>query len=219
LYGDADIDHTVDAELVRSFDPTKVRNAQRVVELVRLGYIRGDVLDPTCGIARGMWSDYRPESLVCCDSNPAVGPDVVADFRAMPFPDESFDTILFDPPYKANKGDSRGASGGRTVSEQYGLTPDLTEDDIDDLFTDGINELGRLLRPGGHMIVKCQDSMAQDAYWCQTWRVMTLGVALGLDIRDQLHVTNSTWQPVRVQRSARHNYSTMVVLKKPRRRR
>lgn len=33
------------------------------------------------------------------DINPSVNPDVVADAHDLPFPDESFDLVILDPPY------------------------------------------------------------------------------------------------------------------------
>jgi hypothetical protein len=44
--------------------------------------------------------------------NPAViAPDVVASFTAMPFPDESFYVVVFDPPHiKANRAGKSGRS-------------------------------------------------------------------------------------------------------------
>lgn len=71
------------------------------------------ILDMTCG-GRMMWHDKkdgrilafdcRRERLELCDGRIYdVDPDVVGDFRALPFPDESFYHVIFDPPPSAQR--------------------------------------------------------------------------------------------------------------------
>lgn len=66
------------------------------------------VLDPCCG-GRMMWfnrqdqralfGDIRSEKHTLCDGRAFnITPDLNMDFRAMPFPDESFRLVCFDPP-------------------------------------------------------------------------------------------------------------------------
>ena len=66
----------------------------------RLGYLEGSVLDATYGHGR-FWRDYRPPKLVPLDLDRTYGV-MVADFTALPLVDDSFDTVVFDPPYKLN---------------------------------------------------------------------------------------------------------------------
>ncbi len=65
------------------------------------------VLDPCCG-GRMMWfnrqdqralfGDIRSENHTLCDGRAFnITPDLNMDFRAMPFPDESFRLVCFDP--------------------------------------------------------------------------------------------------------------------------
>lgn len=52
---------------------------------------------------------FTPDLYVCdrtqrlgvtrVDNDPTVRPDVLADFTALPFADQSYDTVFFDPPY------------------------------------------------------------------------------------------------------------------------
>ncbi|GAB1358556.1 hypothetical protein MASR1M31_03340 [Porphyromonadaceae bacterium] len=66
------------------------------------------ILDACCG-SKMFWfdkqnplvvfSDIRKETMTLCDGRTLeVNPDVVADFRDLPFPDESFKLVVFDPP-------------------------------------------------------------------------------------------------------------------------
>ena len=66
------------------------------------------VLDVTAG-SRMMWfdktdsratfGDIRCETLTACDGRSiVVDPDVLLDFRHLPYPNEVFDLVVFDPP-------------------------------------------------------------------------------------------------------------------------
>lgn len=67
------------------------------------------ILDACCG-SRMMWfnktnpdvvyMDIREEEFVACDGRKVkIHPDLIADFRRMPFDDESFKLVVFDPPH------------------------------------------------------------------------------------------------------------------------
>jgi hypothetical protein len=74
------------------------------------------ILDATCG-ARMMW--FNKKNPLClyvdrrelrqmklCDGRKfEIIPDVLADFTALPFPDESFYLVVFDPPHLIRVGD------------------------------------------------------------------------------------------------------------------
>lgn len=74
------------------------------------------ILDACCG-SRMCWfdkdnpdtvfMDCRSEEHTLCDGRRLeIRPDVVGDFRKMPFPDNSFYLVLFDPPHLNNLGES-----------------------------------------------------------------------------------------------------------------
>lgn len=66
------------------------------------------------------------------DIRPERSPDVVADCRQTPFPDETFDWILADPPYSEDYATNLYGTG-----DAYPLPGQI------------VREAGRLLRPGG----------------------------------------------------------------------
>ena len=79
------------------------------------------VLDPCCG-SRMMWfdkadpraifGDRRSETLTVTDRSHredgtrtlTIEPDVLLDFRALPYPDDSFKLVAFDPPHVVRAG-------------------------------------------------------------------------------------------------------------------
>jgi SAM-dependent methyltransferase len=122
------------------------------------------VLDACCG-PRMMWFDKADPRALFIDKrqeivprdwtndgrsagrNPAVvAPDIIADFTAMPFPDESFHLVVFDPPHV---GLSRTGVNGK-FRKLYGVLPvDWVE-----VLRGGFAECFRVLRPHGTLIFK-----------------------------------------------------------------
>ena len=121
------------------------------------------VLDMCCG-SRGMWFEKDDERAWGLDirvgrykvdmgtkgtkgrSDIVVNPDVVGDFRCVPFRDGVFWHVVFDPPhYTAGR---MGRTGN--MFHRYGsLIPGWEE-----MLREGFQEGFRVLRPGGTLIFK-----------------------------------------------------------------
>ncbi|MEV9639500.1 class I SAM-dependent methyltransferase [Mammaliicoccus sciuri] len=112
------------------------------------------VLDACCG-SRMFWFDKEHEDVVYMDNRKIneelcdgrqliVSPDVVADFRDMPFEDESFYLVVFDPPHLINAGEDSW------LAKKYGRLDDLWRFDI----RQGFYECMRVLKPNGTLIFK-----------------------------------------------------------------
>lgn len=78
-----------------------------------------------------------------------VAPDVIADYTSLPFMDNCFDMILFDPPHLVRK--ELPPSWFRT---KYG---GMTEANYKNNLTMGFRELFRVLKPMGTFILKWAD--------------------------------------------------------------
>lgn len=74
-----------------------------------------------------------------------VNPDIVADFRDMPFEDESFSLVIFDPPHLLWAG-----KRGRLKAAYGDLDKDTWRADI----KAGFDECWRVLRPNGTLVFK-----------------------------------------------------------------
>lgn len=113
------------------------------------------VLDPASGSRmfyfdyedeRVLFGDIRSEQHVLCDGRALnINPDVFTDFRDLPFDDESFRVVVFDPPHLVNAGPKswQAAKYGR-------LSKDTWRGDL----AAGFAECFRVLKPEGVLIFK-----------------------------------------------------------------
>ena len=119
-----------------------------------------DILDPCCGSrmfwfdrqdGRAVFGDLRRESHTLTDKSSkggsrelVIAPDIEMDFRCMPFADESFHLVVFDPPHLVRNG-SKG-----WLAKKYGKLGNDWRDDIEA----GFAECFRVLKPNGTLIFK-----------------------------------------------------------------
>lgn len=93
------------------------------------------ILDACCG-GRMFWFDKQNPLVTYMDNREfeedlsngqhyVVSPDIVADFRSMPFPDKTFKLVIFDPPHLLRAGQTSW------LAKKYGrLNKDTWEDDL-----------------------------------------------------------------------------------------
>ena len=127
------------------------------------------VLDPCCGSRmwwfnkvdeRALFGDRRREILTLTDRSHGnadgtrtlrIDPDVTLDFRSLPYPDETFYLVAFDPPHLVRAGSKSW------MAAKYGkLGPDWRED-----LRAGFAECFRVLRPHGVLVFKWNETQVK----------------------------------------------------------
>lgn len=99
---------------------------------------------------RVLFADARKGEFPIKGRKPVVvNPDVVADFRALPFPDESFRMVSFDPPHHTEK--ELGTRHVSIMQATYGVLPRKGWEEI---LRAGFAEGFRVLKPEGILIFK-----------------------------------------------------------------
>jgi len=111
------------------------------------------ILDVCCG-SRMFWfnrshpdtlfMDIREEEFKIHGKKVAVHPDVIGDYRKMPFQDDSFYLVVFDPPHL------RWAGPNSIMKAQYGQLDKSWKEDI----KQGFQECFRVLKPNGTLVFK-----------------------------------------------------------------
>lgn len=116
------------------------------------------ILDACCG-GRMFWFDRnhpnalyvdkRSENITLCDGRHYnVAPDMVADFTHLPFVDNSFKMVIFDPPHLV------GAGAAGWLAKKYGTLPKNWQP----MIRDGFAECWRVLDINGTLIFKWNEN-------------------------------------------------------------
>lgn len=113
-----------------------------------------EVLDPCCGSRKFyfdkhspfvIYGDIRDVTYVQCDGRLLeIKPDQQMDVTKLPFEDESFSLVVFDPPHM------KWAGKSSYMYQAYGALPD----NVLDFLRDGFNECWRVLKRNGTLIFK-----------------------------------------------------------------
>lgn len=112
------------------------------------------ILDACCG-SKMFWFDKENQEVTFMDNRELdttlsdgrkliVTPDILADFRDMPFEDNSFHLVVFDPPHLKTGGDKSW------LIQKYGRLNNNWPEDL----KQGFNECMRVLKPNGTLIFK-----------------------------------------------------------------
>ena len=119
------------------------------------------ILDACCG-SRMFWFDkVHPgtiymdnrefEDTLCDGRKLIIKPDIVADFTKMPFKDNSFKLVVFDPPHLLRAGKESW------LAKKYGVLGINWKENLED----GFNECFRVLEPGGTLIFKWNEEQVK----------------------------------------------------------
>lgn len=127
------------------------------------------ILDPCCG-SRMMWfdrghtdvifGDRRRETLTVTDRSHGrkdgtrslcIEPDAMMDFRSLPYPDETFYLVAFDPPHLVRAGKRSW------LAAKYGKLGNDWRDDL----RQGFAECFRVLKPNGTLVFKWNETQVK----------------------------------------------------------
>ena len=116
------------------------------------------ILDVTCG-ARSIWFNKHHPNAIYCDKRREehkglwknagnctldINPDLICDFTSLPFSNNSFSLVVFDPPHLT------GAKETAWLVKKYGKL----DENWPNMLHDGFTECMRVLKPDGVLVFK-----------------------------------------------------------------
>jgi len=156
-------------------------------ELNRGVNLKKQILDVCCGSKMFHFdkhnplihfNDIRNESYPLCDGRFLdIEPDTSYDFKNLPFDDNQFNLVIFDPPHLMHIGNNSW------MAKKYGK---LDESTWQETLHDGFKESYRVLAPGGTLIFKWCDS---DISISDILKIVNVQPVIG----DRSRTGNSIW--------------------------
>ena len=117
-----------------------------------------EILDACCGAKMFYFNKDNPnvlfmdkrliDTFLCDGRRFEIKPDIIGDFKNMPFSDESFSLVVFDPPHLHKVGDNSW------LAIKYGKL----QDDWQNELKQGFNECWRVLKKGGTLLFKWNET-------------------------------------------------------------
>ena len=120
------------------------------------------IIDVCCG-GRAFYFDKQNPLVVFCDKRNDgdillcngqtinISPDVVCDFKALPYDDETFYLVVFDPPHLIDKLETAW------MVKKYGSLPKDWQSEL----KQGFDECWRVLKPNGTLIFKWNEAQVK----------------------------------------------------------
>lgn len=117
------------------------------------------IIDVCCG-PKSFWFDknnkdvefcdkrYEEDILLCNGQHIQITPDTICDFKNLPFPDNTFYLVVFDPPHLVDKKESAW------MVKKYGTLPKDWRHEL----KQGFNECMRVLKHNGTLVFKWNET-------------------------------------------------------------
>jgi DNA modification methylase len=148
--------------------------------------------DLDCTYSKGsFWKDL-PSPINKSDIYPVNETVIEASSENLPFEDSSMSSVMYDPPFVivgSGMGHRNNKSGSSIIAkrfEGYGTFEDLTEN-----YYKSLNELYRVTKKGGFVVMKCQDTVSGGKQHFSHVMVMNMALEIGFYPRDLFILTSN----------------------------
>jgi len=172
------------------------------------------ILDATINRGRFWKGSNRP--VIGLDINPKYNPDVVADNRNMPFEDETFDVVVYDPPHIPNQGKDKT----KDFNDRFGLplrSTAKTQYNLSFLYQPFVKEAYRVLRPEGLLFAKISDYIHNHRYHWAHIDFIEAARSVGFQACDciiKIRKGPIIWPKWKKAHHARHQHSYWLIFRK-----
>lgn len=151
------------------------------------------------------------------DLYPQVDGVIEANAENLPLENESINTIMFDPPFLATKGESLIIdNGSNKINKRFGVYP--TEKELHQFYLNALSEFYRILKNNGILIFKCQDKVSSGKQYFSHKFIMDEAEKIGYYCKDMFILLAKNrlvaeWQ-LKNQKNARKFHSYFLVFEK-----
>jgi hypothetical protein len=134
-------------------------------------------------------------------------------FKKLPYPNNTFDAVCFDPPFRHNSSETFPMNSNY---QNYETTQGLYHSEIMKLYEAGMKESFRILRNNGYLFVKCQDEIESQKQKRSHIHILHFAKQIGFIDQDLFVLTQNRnpFVQYKEQLHARKNHSFMWVFKK-----
>lgn len=190
---------------------------QEIIQnILQLHCKTGIELDPTYSKGNFYKGNFS-EPIYKYDLYPQIEGVIKANAENLPHDNETFNAIMFDPPFLATKGKSLAdGSGGNIINKRFGVYP--TEKELHCFYVNALKEFYRILKKDGVLIFKCQDKVSSGKQYFSHIFIMNEAEKLGFYCKDMFILLAKNrivadWQ-LKNQKNARKYHSYFLVLQK-----
>jgi len=195
-----------------SYDQTEIIN-----NIIKL-YIENGIIDCDPTYSKGVF--YKKNNVIPpklkFDLYPVLDDVVKSDSSNLPLDNESLDSIMFDPPFVVSKGPSlkKNKEGSNIISSRFSSFESIPK--LWDYYNKSLIEFYRILKPGGILIFKCQDTVSGGKNYFSHNHVMNKALETGFYTKDLfiLLAKNRIIGKMKKQQHARKYHSYFWVFQK-----
>ncbi len=175
-------------------------------------------LDPCYG--KGNFYKHIPRPIYCIDKNPQFDFVAKGDASEVIFPENSLNSIIFDPPFLATKGLSLEVADNRNLmAQRFGVFP--TEKALFQFYFKCLGRFYVFLKNDGFLIFKCQDKVSSGKQYFSHIYIHEMAISIGFYPKDLIILTNDRkmlgfWQDRKQQHAYKfHSYFWIFQKAKP----
>lgn len=171
-----------------------------------------------CDMTYGNGAFWRniPRPKFCYDIDPQKPEAIQADSQLLPHDPETFQNVVFDPPFLTYVKKGRSHSNGKVaMTARFGGY--YRYEELEEHYRHTISEAYRVLKPKGIMVFKCQDIIHNHKMHCTHQNVINWAEIEGFRLRDLFVLAAKHRMPgpqKGTQRHARVWHSYFIVLEK-----
>ncbi len=198
------MEKTLNEEIIKSISYDQQEILQNIIKLHT-----GDFELDTCYGSGCFYRSIKRPGL-CFDLSPKKDEVIPADVRHLPLRDGCINSVIFDPPFMAK------TAAGAVMKVRFGeITGTIA--DLILFYFQGMNEIHRVLKPGGYLVFKCQDGVLSGINNNNYGKICNMAEVIGfkwVDLFILLAKHRMMHPKHKVQKHARKYHSYFIVFRR-----